>query len=82
MASKRSVTEKLTDSIKLDDEELIDEIVESEDWIGEPEIIMSEQADSKPRNGEKFEGLTPEERKRLEACMRRNDELMKCLARM
>lgn len=31
---------------------------------------------------DKTEGLTPEERKRLEACLRRNDELMKCLAKM
>lgn len=34
MPPKKSITEKLTDSIKLDDEGLIDEIVESEDWVG------------------------------------------------
>jgi len=31
-AAKKSITEKLSGSIKLENEELIDEIVESEDW--------------------------------------------------
>ncbi len=37
---------------------------------------------SSKKEKDKIEGLTPEERKRLDACMRRNDELMKCLAEM
>ncbi len=37
---------------------------------------------SSKKEKDKTEGLTPEERKCLEACMRRNDELMKCLAEM
>ncbi len=35
MQPKKSITEMLTDSIKLESEELIEEIIESEDWLGE-----------------------------------------------
>lgn len=36
MAQKRSITERLAGSIELEDQELIEEIIESEDWLGEP----------------------------------------------
>jgi hypothetical protein len=43
---------------------------------------MSDQTVSKPNHKKKTTGLTPEERKRLEENMDRNDELMKLLAKM
>jgi|GEM_PF-6267172 len=43
---------------------------------------MSDQAESKQTPKKKTAGLTPEERRRLEENMDRNDELMKLLAKM
>ncbi len=48
MNLKSTITERLAGSIKLDDEGLIDEIVESEDWVGgsdDPDLesYLSEQ---------------------------------------
>lgn len=42
MAPKRSITERLTGSIELEDQELIEEIIESEDWLGELSELWEE----------------------------------------
>jgi hypothetical protein len=78
MAPKRSITERLTGSIELEDQELIDEILESEDWLGELSELWEEAIypDSKTKD------LTPEERKHVEESMRRHDTLMRRLSKM
>lgn len=42
MQPKKSITEKLTSSIELEDQALIEEIIESEDWLGELNDLWEE----------------------------------------